>query len=92
MKTVSDIQFNGKRVLTRVDFNVPLNDQGEVTDDTRIRATIPTLKTIMDNDGRPVVMSHLGRPKGAKDDSLSLAQVVKKLEQLSGAKVKFAAD
>ena len=92
MKTVSDIQFNGKRVLTRVDFNVPLNDQGEVTDDTRIRATIPTLKTIMDNDGRPVVMSHLGRPKGAKDDSLSLAQVVKKLEELSGAKVKFATD
>lgn len=56
MKTVADIQFNGKRVLTRVDFNVPLNDNQEVTDDTRIRATLPTIKAIMANGGRPVLM------------------------------------
>ncbi len=92
MKTVSDIQFNGKRVLTRVDFNVPLNEAREITDDTRIRATIPTIKAIMNNGGRPVLMSHLGRPKGAPSDDLSLKHLVSKLEELSGAKVIFAND
>lgn len=92
MKTVTDIQFNGKRVLTRVDFNVPLNDNREVTDDTRIRATIPTIKTIMANGGRPVLMSHLGRPKGAPDAAYSLKHVVKKLEELAGARVIFSDD
>ena len=92
MKTVSDFQFNGKRVLTRVDFNVPLNDNQEVTDDTRIRATIPTIKTILANGGRPVLMSHLGRPKGTVNPDLSLKHIVAKLEELSGARVVFADD
>ena len=92
MKTVSDIQFNGKRVLTRVDFNVPLNDNQEVTDDTRIRATLPTIKTILANGGKPVLMSHLGRPKGERNPKLSLSHIVPKLEELTGAKVNFAND
>lgn len=92
MKTVSDIQFDGKRVLTRVDFNVPLNDNQEVTDDTRIRATLPTIKTIMANGGRPVLMSHLGRPKGERNPDLSLAHITAKLEELAGARVIFAND
>lgn len=92
MKTVSDIQFNGKRVLTRVDFNVPLNDNQVVTDDTRIRATLPTIKTIMANGGRPVLMSHLGRPKGERNPDLSLSHIKDKLEELTGARVVFAND
>lgn len=92
MKTVSDIQFNGKRVLTRVDFNVPLNDKFEITDDTRIRATIPTIKAIMANGGRPVLMSHLGRPDGKHNRDLSLKHLVDKLAELSGAKVIFSKD
>lgn len=92
MTTVSDIQFDGQRVLTRVDFNVPLNDNLEVTDDTRIRATIPTIKRIMENGGKPVLMSHLGRPKGEYDEKLSLSNIIPKLEELSGCKVNFAID
>ena len=92
MKTVSDINFNGKRVLTRVDFNVPLNDRCEITDDTRIRATLPTIKTIMTNGGKPVLMSHLGRPKGVRSDALSLKHLVNRLEKLTGAKVIFVDD
>ena len=92
MKTVADIQFNGKRVLTRVDFNVPLNDNQEVTDGTRIRATLPTIKAIMANGGRPVLMSHLGRPKGERNPDLSLSHIAAKLEELTGARVVFTND
>lgn len=92
MTTVKDIQFEGKRVLVRVDFNVPLNDDLKVTDDTRIRATIPTIKTILENGGRPVLMSHLGRPKGAYDDKFSLSNIAYKVEELLGVKVNFAID
>lgn len=92
MTTVSDINFDGKRVLTRVDFNVPLNDQLEVTDDTRIRATIPTIKKILESGGRPVLMSHLGRPKGEYDEKLSLSNITDRLQELSGCKVNFAID
>jgi hypothetical protein len=92
MTTISDIKFNNQRVLTRVDFNVPLNDNQEVTDDTRIRATIPTIKKIIENGGKPVLMSHLGRPKGSYNEKMSLAHIVSKLEELSGCKVNFAID
>lgn len=92
MTTVEDIQFNDGRVLIRVDFNVPLNDDLKVTDDNRIRATIPTIKAVLKNGGRPVLMSHLGRPKGAYDDKFSLSNIVYKLEELLGAKVNFALD
>lgn len=92
MTTVKDIQFEGKRVLVRVDFNVPLNDDLKVTDDTRIRATIPTIQTILQNGGRPVLMSHLGRPKGAYDDKFSLSNIAYKVEELLGVKVNFAID
>lgn len=92
MTTVEDIQFNGSRVLVRVDFNVPLNEDMKVTDDTRIRATIPTIKSILKNGGRPVLMSHLGRPKGAYDDKFSLSSIVYKVEELLDTKVNFAID
>ncbi len=92
MKTVSDIQYDGQRVLTRVDFNVPLNDQQEITDDTRIRASIPTIKTIIANGGRPVLMSHLGRPKGVANENMSLKHLIGRLEELSGSKVVFCQD
>ncbi len=92
MTTVKDIEFNNQRVLIRVDFNVPLDDNLKVTDDTRIRATIPTIKAVMDNGGRPVLMSHLGRPKGSYDDKYSLSHIIYKLEELSGAKVNFTID
>ncbi len=92
MTTVKDIQFNNQRVLIRVDFNVPLDEHLKVTDDTRIRATIPTIKAVMANGGRPVLMSHLGRPKGNYDDKYSLSHIIYKLEELSGVKVNFAID
>ena len=92
MTTVEDIQFDNGRVLIRVDFNVPLNDDLKVTDDNRIRATIPTIKTVLKNGGRPVLVSHLGRPKGTYDDKFSLSNIVYKLEELLGVKVNFALD
>ena len=92
MNSINGINFNGQRVLVRVDFNVPLNDKQEITDDTRIRACIPTIKTILENNGKPVLMSHLGRPKGERKAELSLKHLVERLEALSGSKVNFAKD
>lgn len=92
MQTVRDIQFQGKRVLVRVDFNVPLNDQLKVTDDTRIRATLPTIEAIFQNGGRPVLMSHLGRPKGERKQELSLGNIAYKVEELTGKTVRFMSD
>ncbi len=92
MTTVNDIDFKGQRVLVRVDFNVPLNKNLEVTDDTRIRATIPTIRAILKNRGIPVLMSHLGRPKGGYEKELSLENIVDTLEKLSGQTVFFATD
>lgn len=79
-------------MLTRVDFNVPLNEKLEVTDDTRIRATLPTIEKIITKGGRPILMSHLGRPKGAYDEKMSLGNITKTLAQLTGRKVNFAID
>ncbi len=92
MTTVNDIRFEGKRVLIRVDFNVPLDESLEVTDDTRIRATVPTIKAVLKNGGRPVLMSHLGRPKGSYDEKYSLSNIIPRLEALLGVKVNFAID
>jgi phosphoglycerate kinase len=92
MKTIHDINFNGKRALIRVDFNVPLNKSFEVTDDNRIRATIPTIKKILKDGGSCILMSHLGRPKDGPEDKYSLKHTIKTTEALLGVPVKFAPD
>src|SRR5579862_3738779 len=89
--TIKDLDLRGKRVFIRVDFNVPLKD-GVVTDDTRIRETLPTLKLAMEKGGRLVVASHLGRPKGGPDPKYSLQPAAKKLEELLGRPVAFGLD
>jgi len=90
-KTIDDITLTGKRILTRVDFNVPLKD-GKVSDDTRIRAALPTIKKIITSGGKAILMSHLGRPKGQVKPELSLRPVAKKLSDLLELPVKFAND
>jgi len=89
--TIQDLDLRGKRVFIRCDFNVPLKD-GVVTDDTRIRETLPTLKLAIEKGGRLVLASHLGRPKGGPDAKYSLKPAAKKLEELLGKPVAFAAD
>lgn len=92
MKTINDINFNGKRALIRVDFNVPLNKSFEVTDDNRIRATVPTIKKILKDGGSCILMSHLGRPKEGPEEKYSLKHTIKTTEALLGVAVKFAPD
>ncbi len=92
MKTINDINFSGKRALIRVDFNVPLDKSFNVTDDNRIRATIPTLKKILKDGGSCILMSHLGRPKEGPEEKYSLKHTIKTTESLLGTKVKFAGD
>jgi len=92
MKTINDINFNGKRALIRVDFNVPLDKSFNVTDDNRIRATIPTINKILNDGGSCILMSHLGRPKEGPEEKYSLKHTIKKTEELLGRPVKFAAD
>ncbi|MEK6780574.1 MAG: phosphoglycerate kinase [Bacteroidota bacterium] len=92
MKTLNDINFSGKRALIRVDFNVPLDKSFNVTDDNRIRATIPTLKKILKDGGSCILMSHLGRPKGGPEEKYSLKHTIKTTEQLLGKPVKFGGD
>lgn len=87
---ISDFNFKGKRALVRVDFNVPLNDALEVTDDTRIRAAVPTIKKIISDGGKAILMSHLGRPKSGPEDRFSLRHVASTLEALIGVKVHVA--
>ena len=89
VRDLSDEQVRGKRVLVRVDFNVPLNENGEITDDTRIRAALPTLQLLMERGGRPVVLSHLGRPKGKPELKYSLQPVSNRLMELMGCNVIF---
>src|ERR1700753_2296864 len=89
--TINDLDLKGKRVFIRVDFNVPLKD-GKVSDDTRIRETLPTLRLAMQKGGRLILPSHLGRPKGAPDQKYSLAPVATKLSEMLGTTVAFAAD
>src|SRR6185436_2660342 len=92
MQTIANINFKNKRALIRVDFNVPLDKSFNVTDDNRIRATIPTLKKILSDGGSCVLMSHLGRPKDGPEEKYSLKHTIKTTEQLLGVKVKFASD
>lgn len=93
MRTVSDFNFAGKKVLVRVDFNVPLNESFTITDDTRMRAAIPTIKKILGDGGSCILMSHLGRPKEGPSEKYSLKHLVAHLsELLGGAKVHFATD
>lgn len=93
MATISSYDFHNKRALIRVDFNVPLNKETlEVTDDTRIRAAVPTIKHILDNGGSVVLMSHLGRPKEGPDDKFSLRHIQTTIEKHVGKQLKFASD
>ncbi|MEN9638796.1 MAG: hypothetical protein RLZZ262_664 [Bacteroidota bacterium] len=89
---IDQYSFQGKRVLVRVDFNVPLNDAMQITDDTRIRAALKTIKRISDDGGRVVLMSHLGRPKGGPEDKFSLRHLVDHLSGLLGKPVAFASN
>ena len=91
-KTVKDIDVAGKRVLVRVDFNVPLNENKEVTDDTRIVAALPTIEYLVEQNVKVILCSHLGRPKGEFKPEFSLNPVAQRLEQLIGRKVTFATD
>ncbi len=87
--SLDDLALAGQRVLVRVDFNVPLTGTGEVSDDTRIRAALPTLREILEAGGRPVLMSHLGRPKGQVVDGMRLAPVAKRLAELLECDVRY---
>ena len=92
MKNIDTYDFSGKKVIVRVDFNVPLNDKFEITDDTRIRAAIPTIQKIRKSGGAVILMSHLGRPKTGPEDKFSLKHLVKDLSQKLGTEVQFADD
>ena len=92
MKTLDGFHFNGKRAIMRVDFNVPLNKEFQITDDSRIRAAIPSIKKILNDGGSVIVMSHLGRPKDGPEDKYSLRHIKNHLCQLLGLEVKFADD
>lgn len=93
MQTIENYDFSGKKALIRVDFNVPLNDKFEITDDTRMRAAIPTIKKVIAGGGSPIIMSHLGRPKNGPEDKFSMRHIVNHLsELLDGTPVKFATD
>lgn len=91
-KTVRDLDVAGKKVLLRVDFNVPLNDKGEITDDTRITASLPTIQYLLEQKAAVILMAHLGRPKGQVKPELSLAPVANHLGKLLGKKILFAPD
>jgi triosephosphate isomerase len=90
--SVKDLAINGKKVFVRVDFNVPLDEDMEITDDTRIRASLPTIKYILEQGGIPIIASHLGRPEGKVNPKMSLAPVARRLTELLHRKVIFAPD
>ncbi|WP_162055789.1 phosphoglycerate kinase [Pontibacter pamirensis] len=92
MKTVDQYNFAGKKALVRVDFNVPLDEEYNITDDNRIRAAVPTIQKILDDGGAVILMSHLGRPKGGPEEKYSLKHLVSLLEKEFNTKVKFAND
>lgn len=89
---IEDLNVKNKKILMRVDFNVPLDKSGNITDDTRITAALPSIEYISKNGGIAILMSHLGRPKGKKDPSISLAPIAKHLSKLLGKPVKFIPD
>ena len=90
--TIDTCDFKGKKVIVRVDFNVPLDENGNVTDDTRIRGALPTLKKVLADGGSVIMMSHMGKPKGKVNPKLSLSQIVNKVSENLGVEVKFAGD
>ena len=92
MANINDYNFAGKKAIVRVDFNVPLNEKGEITDDTRIRGALPTLKKILADGGSLILMSHMGKPKGKVKPELSLGQIVDAVSAALSVKVAFAPD
>ncbi|MDE5850781.1 MAG: phosphoglycerate kinase [Muribaculaceae bacterium] len=92
MATIDNYNFAGKKAIVRVDFNVPLNEDGTISDDTRIRGALPTLKKILADGGSLILMSHMGKPKGKVNEKLSLAQIREAVAKALGADVKFAPD
>ena len=92
MKTVKDYDFSGKKAIVRVDFNVPLDEDFNVTDDTRVRAAVGTIKAILDGGGAAILMSHLGRPKDGPEEKFSLKHIVTNVSENLGMQVKFVED
>lgn len=92
VKNVDSLSFAGKKALVRVDFNVPLDEHFQVTDDTRIQAAVPTIKKILNDGGSAILMSHLGRPKGGPEDKYSLKHIVSAVEAALGQKISFSSD
>lgn len=90
--TIKDFKFAGKKAIVRVDFNVPLDENGKITDDTRIRGALPTLKHILDEGGALIIMSHMGKPKGKVQAKFSLSQIVDAVSKALGRPVQFAED
>ncbi|MDD2498810.1 MAG: phosphoglycerate kinase [Desulfitobacteriaceae bacterium] len=91
-KSVKDVDLHEKRVIVRVDFNVPIDDSGQVTDDTRIKAALPTIKYLREQKAKVILMSHLGRPKGQVNEKYRLAPAARKLSELLGQEIIYAAD
>ncbi|HPZ59064.1 MAG TPA: phosphoglycerate kinase, partial [Bacillota bacterium] len=91
-KTIRDIDVRGKRVILRCDFNVPLDEKGQITDDSRIRASLPTIKYLIEKGAKIIVMSHLGRPKGEPDMKYSMEPVAERLSSLLGQEVLFRSE
>ena len=92
-KTITDVDVIGKRVLVRVDFNVPINEQtSEFNDDSRIRASLPTIEYLMDHNAKVILCSHLGRPMGKRENKYSLEMVATRLGQILREPIKFAHD
>lgn len=90
--TIEQFNFSGKKAIVRVDFNVPLDENGKITDDTRIRGALPTLKKILNDGGSVIIMSHMGKPKGKVNPKMSLSQIVDAVSAALGVKVQFASD
>ena len=90
--TIDQFNFAGKKAIVRVDFNVPLNEEGKITDDTRIRGALPTLKKILADGGSLIIMSHMGKPKGKVNAKYSLSQIVDAVSAALGVPVQFAPD
>jgi phosphoglycerate kinase len=92
VKNIRDLDIKGKKVLIRVDFNVPLDDQGNITDDTRIRGVLPTINYALNEHSKVIIMSHLGRPEGQRQEKFSLAPVAKRLSRLLDKEIRLAPD
>ncbi len=90
--TIDKFNFAGKKAIVRVDFNVPLDENGKITDDTRIRGALPTLKKVLADGGSLIIMSHMGKPKGKVNAKYSLSQIVDAVSEKLGVPVKFAPD